>query len=460
MKKFKLLRIIVVLALIGVFIAVKMSPSIAIWLLSDRIDQLGGYIYDSEEKERNDQLYYDPYKLNNDLDVPKDLKTLLIVGCDQKEGGIPGCYGADIAILVTSQNSGEIHIYSLDRDLPLRISNNSCAKLTDVCRNYQPANFIDILKMNLNVPINNYIMIQSKDDIVEKVFETFAPEGLEFELNQIELIGLNQILLNTLSNEEKEQEVFRDSNGNILGKAEIDKLSTASEFIGFYTLPNSDTKVFPASNGEPLPTDENGTPVSVPVTDLVMYIECLPSTEDQDTENLIEYNGKYYTICMNKDGFISDAYSAYIYDINNIFDTNYSNVKKTVTLSPKQIQAFSRLRHSYLDQGISRNENVKQILSKLAKFYAKNPKLFLEKLNSETTEAFFKEAGETKAIRTSCTSISSTFIEMYPQLAPIQLGSYANIDGEVIHITYIPDPYHPLSEASLKTQMHWAIYGN
>ena len=80
-------------------------------------------------------------------------------------------------------------------------------------------------------------------------------------------------------------------------------------------------------------------------------------------------------------------------------------------------------------------------------------------INSDKTEDFFQEAGESKMIQVSFKNISSLLKEMYSKIAPIEYGSYANVDGQLLHIKFLPDPYHPLSEASMKTQMHWALYG-
>lgn len=448
MKNFKIIKVFILIILTLIIIA-KYSPSLLIWALSDRIDKLGSYLYNNEEVV--DELDFDPYMLNPDYDVPEGFKSLLILGCDELEGNY-GSSGGDIAILLTSQKSGEIHMYSISRDLQLRIPNSPSTSLilADVCRNYETANFIKILEMNIHVPINNYILFHSKDKVVEKVAETFMPEGISFELNEIELIGINQILINTVSDEEKAKELFRDNEG-ILGEAELGKLSTASEFIGFYLLPDG-TKVFPDANGAPL-LDEN-----INKEDLVMYVEYFPTIGSKE-ENEIEFNGKHYIPCSNQEHFLKYAYSEHLYLINKICNTNFSDVKKSITLSPKQLQAFARLRHSYLDQGVSRNTNISEIIKKLISHYVRNPSKLLKVINSDKTEDFFQEAGESKMIQVSFKNISNLLKEMYPKIAPIEYGSYANVDGQLLHIKFLPDPYHPLSEASMKTQMHWALYG-
>ncbi|MCR4889967.1 MAG: hypothetical protein K5979_12430 [Ruminococcus sp.] len=451
-KKINIIKAAVIIPLLVILLLLYFMPYIIVYINCSRIDQLGEYLYINEDDEADDIVYVSEAE-GDVFDIPDGMKTMLIVGCDDTPSNY-GNYGADIIILITSQKS-EIHIYSISRDIKIIVPEapDGYLKLTDICRNYPKKYFISVIEETLHVPIDNYVIVQSKDKVVEKFASAFAPDGLCFELNEIELIGLNQIMLTTLSEEEQKTELFRDSSGNILGIDELNKLATPSEFVGFYTAPDSTVKIFPDGNGAPLTVDEKGETVNVSANELIMYIE---NVTDEDG---IEYNGKHYVPCNNKDFFTKEAYSAQVYNINQIFGTTYSEAKKPVTLSPKQLQAFSRLRHSYLDQGVSRNRNVSQILSKIVAGYVKHPAKAMETLSAPETEKFFEEAGKEKMIQISCHNISKVINEMYPRLSSIQYGSYANVDGELIHLTFIPDPYHPLDEASLQTQMHWAVYG-
>ena len=443
---------IAVLLMIGIFEGISYAPAILIASNSERIATLSSYIYNKDTPLIHDESL-DKYML--DPDNSTGLKTMLVIGCDNEEGGIDGCYGADILMLVTSSSkTGEVHIYSINRDTKMLTIDGQYHKVTDICRSYQINDFISTLEMNLRLRIDNYIMFKSKDNIVEQAAANFIPDGLDFELNEIELIGLNQILLNTLSPEEQETELFRDNSGNVLGISELNQLSTPACFIGFYTRPGSDVKIFTNEKGEPLDTDENGEPVELPVTDLEMYVQYF--REDDDRTGEIEFQGKYYVPCMNTSTFSNEAYAAKVYLINDIFGTNYSTEKKTYRLTPKQIQALSRLRHSYLDQSISRSDNVAKILTKMFTHLSRHP---FKLLNSEETEEFFKEIGSKGMVQTSCQNLAVTAMQMYDHIAPVQYGKYVITDKEVRHMKTIPNPYLELDKYSIETQMHWIIYG-
>lgn len=460
----KVAKLIVVAVFFLTLFAVKYSP----WFLfnfvfSKKIEDYGKYIYDqSQDFEYNKNL--DEYMI--DPENKMGLKNILILGCDMVEGA-SDCYGADIVLLVSRRKNGEIHIYNLLRDnYIMTFCDGRVAKLTDICRSYSKKDFIESIERTYGIRIDDFfafnlrgIKLEGEDnnqelELIPKIIDTYCSKGLTLNISEIEKIGINQILASTVEPEKWDEYLFKDNEGNYFGKKEIDYISNYANFI-YYTRKDDTVKILADSNGNPSAKDEKGITVSESSDQLDMYVQYIPEGDD-DKDVGIEFNGKRYIKCIQKDNFKTEAYAWKLYQINKICGTLFSDEKQPVVLNSKQIQAFCRLRFAYQQQGLKRDDNVVYVIKVLFKYLFENKELIF----SEKTEQLLDYCGKHKMIVSSCDNLSLLAGEMYPKIALVQYGDYVNVGNDVLHIKIIPDPYYPVNEYLLRKQMEWIVYGD
>lgn len=440
-------KIIIVFIILIIFFLINHIPKILIsFCYVKEITKYGEYLY----KEENKIIYdsnLDQYMIDPENKI--GLKNIIIIGCDKVESE-NGNSGSDIVILVSRRKNGEIHIFNLNRDLFMTsYDNNYVDKLTDMCRNLSKQDYIKCIERTCGIKIDDFFQINYAGEFPARAIETYCPEGITIDINDIEKIAINQILSTDESEEDLYKYAFLDENNEYIGRNELDYLSNFANFV-YYKRENDEFyKIFPDEFGNPKNIDENGNPV-LDTEKLNMYVRF----DFTPTNNIDESQYQKYTD-IEAANFKKEAYAARIYNINNICNTNYNEEKHTTVLNSHQAQAYMRIRHAYEDQSISRGNNVIEVAKKLISQLAKHP----EDIFSDKTEALLKECQEKNMVSSSCENLAVLLSEMYPEISPVQYGDYININNDVFNMTTIPDPYHPVNEYSLISQMKWLVYG-
>ena len=173
----------------------------AVLLISNFSSQLLNFADKSTEKLFNgaevssssvDGVDYSKYVIKSD----KNIKNVLICGTDKRPGNTDDTMRTDIMMLVSiDKDTDNIYCYSLSRDTHVRRD----AVSDDICKLNEVAAYgggmsalINCIRFNFGIDINEYILVNwyAMVDFVD----VFFPEGIDYKLTELEMIGINQVL--------------------------------------------------------------------------------------------------------------------------------------------------------------------------------------------------------------------------------------------------------------------------
>ena len=173
----------------------------AVVLISNLSSQLLDFADKSTEKLFNgaevssssvDGVDYSKYVIKSD----KNIKNVLICGTDKRPGNTDDTMRTDIMMLVSiDKDTDNIYCYSLSRDTTVRrdaVSNDIC-KLNEVAAyGGGMSALINCIRFNFGIDINEYILVNWY--AVVDLVDVFFPDGIDYQMTELEMVGVNQVL--------------------------------------------------------------------------------------------------------------------------------------------------------------------------------------------------------------------------------------------------------------------------
>lgn len=381
----------------------------------------------------------------------RDIKTVLIVGSDARPDTDNSNYRTDTIYIASIDNDTKnVYFYTLPRDTVVKYS----ANVSDTCKLNEVANItgdgmqglVNAIRLNYGIDIDEYVQVTWESVI--NFIDIYYPDGYSVELNEIELLGLNQIIPNQNLDfgRDASENLILGSDETALGQKELNYISDYINYIlikaddgNWYSLAGQ--KIYDKGgnflnvNGEIL-NDTDGEPIKI-------FSEIPDEIPEENDENYTDYKiwASYYFDEKNEFGYFENgsiqvvkAYgenvtyhyqevndtehgdftegrSAMLYDVNyncacllekTTFYKKFSAEGNTYTLNGIQMLAYMRLRHAYSNQDVQRSKNTKEIIVEIGTNLFKDASNYI---SSEKVEEF-----------SELCALSSAFVSSYDSL--------------------------------------------
>ncbi len=282
-----------------------------------------------------DGVDYSQYVIKTD----KHIKNILICGTDKRPNSTDDTMRTDIMMLICiDEDTDNIYCFSLSRDTLVRrdaVSNNNICKLNEVAAyGGGMTALINSIRFNFGINIDEYVLVNWY--AVVDMVDVFFPDGIDYQMTELEMLGVNQVL---------------PAQNSEFGKKRLDDLLCD-----------------PVSGENAFGLEEIG------------YLDSIGEEE-------------------------------HLYDINNLLEgTQYTrrfddSIEYTVRLNGAQALAFSRARHCYPNQALSRDQKVLSFMLSLGSSA-------MGVLTEEKLDEFIERCAANNSFETSYASIKEALADV------------------------------------------------